>query len=66
MRIIINNFTINIFSGAKLIDALRMYISQRNENFSIDDVFVEDKYGNKIEIDGSLKNNKSYFIKFKK
>jgi cephalosporin hydroxylase len=64
MNIQINNKSFQIFSGAKVIDAVRMYFTEIGENFEIDDIVVEDKFGNKLEFDGRLRNNKSLFIKF--
>ncbi|HOR60045.1 MAG TPA: hypothetical protein PLW77_09190 [Bacteroidales bacterium] len=64
MNIQINNKSFQIFSGAKVIDAVRMYFTEIGENFEIDNIVVEDKFGNKLEFDGRLRNNKSLFIKF--
>ncbi|HNY45028.1 MAG: hypothetical protein QM212_05580 [Bacteroidota bacterium] len=64
MNIQINNKSFQIFSGAKVIDAVRMYFTEIGKDFEIDKIVVEDKFGNRLEFDGRLRNNKSLFIKF--
>lgn len=64
MNIQINNKSFQIFSGAKVIDAVRMYFTEIGKDFEIDKIVVEDKFGNRLEFDGRLRNTKSLFIKF--
>ena len=64
MNIQINNKSFQIFSGAKVIDAVRMYFTEIGKDFEIDKIVVEDKFGNRLEFDGRLRNNKSLCIKF--
>lgn len=41
-----------------------MYFTEIGKDFEIDKIVVEDKFGNRLEFDGRLRNNKSLFIKF--
>ncbi|MCK9254366.1 MAG: hypothetical protein GX793_02090 [Bacteroidales bacterium] len=65
MKIQINGKSFQIFVGAKVIDAVRMYFAEIEEVFDIENIIVKDKYGNKLEFDGALNNNNSLFIKLK-
>lgn len=66
MKITVNNLTIDIFTGARVIDAINAWYSQKGEKCPVPLPDTEDKYGNIVDNDGELSAGDSLFIKEKK
>lgn len=62
MVIFVNNISISLFEGAKLIDAIRSYYRVLHQTIPEELPIVVDNYGNIIEPDGELSAQSHLFI----
>ncbi len=56
MIVTVNRTELEIFSGARVIDALRMYYSRHKKAIPNPLPTVKDMYGNTLDYDGRLKD----------
>ena len=62
MEVKVNNKTITVFNGAKVMDALRAYYSQQEMPLPESLPCVTDAYGNKVAPCGALSRHSKLFI----
>ncbi len=65
MKIKVNNTQLEIFDGATVLDALRVYHKHRKRKFPKVLPTIYDVYGNKVAPDGELTEGNALFIKRK-
>lgn len=66
MKIEVNNTILELYSGAKVKDAILKYYSQLGKKIPEKIPPVEDRYGNKVAEDGELSDGNSLFIREKR
>lgn len=54
MKVYVNDEVVELFEGAKVIDALRSFASKMGIQLPDNIPTVRDRYGNEIELDGRL------------
>ncbi|MDN4754473.1 hypothetical protein QYZ87_08050 [Porphyromonadaceae bacterium W3.11] len=54
MKVYVNDMVIEVFEGAKVIDALNIYASEMDIRLPHPIPKVEDQYGNEMALDGML------------
>ncbi|MCB9016461.1 MAG: hypothetical protein H6541_11740 [Lentimicrobiaceae bacterium] len=62
MVIFVNNISISLFEGAKLIDAIRSYYRVLHQTIPEELPIVVDNYGNIIEPDGELSAQSHFYF----
>ncbi len=63
MKVTVNRTELDIFSGARVIDALRMYYSRHKKAMPAPLPTVKDIYGNTLDYEGRLKDGTKLKIK---
>lgn len=63
MKVIVNKKEIEIFNGAKVADAIRLYYSLKTKKTPSEFPIVEDAFGNGLDADGRLSEGDRLFIK---
>jgi hypothetical protein len=61
MTVFVNNAELAIFNGAKVIDVLRAYYLNIQQEFPVDAPVILDQFGNIIEMDGEISNLKRIY-----
>lgn len=63
MKVTINGTVMEIFSGARVADAIRQYYTSQKKIFPSCHLTVEDLYGNRVALDGRLTENSHFLLK---
>jgi hypothetical protein len=54
MTVFVNNIEVNLFSGARVIDAIRAYYTNIHHNLPDEIPVALDDFGNIVEMDGEI------------
>lgn len=65
MTVFVNNFKIEIFSGAKIRDAVLSYSRNSFQKVTTGYLVIQDRFGFETALDGPLTNNQKIYIKIK-
>jgi 5'-nucleotidase/UDP-sugar diphosphatase len=65
MKITVNNTSLELHSGARVQDAILKYYSQSGKKIPKSLPSVEDRYGNRVAMDGELTDDNTLFIRTK-
>ena len=63
MKIMLNGHEVVIFSGGRVIDAVRAYSIRSAKLLENEKFVVFDRFGNKTELDGELTEGQQLFLK---
>lgn len=54
MKVYVNGEAVDVFEGARVIDAVRAYVARHAQTVDIERVAVRDGDGNSVDFDGAL------------
>lgn len=62
MKIFVNDTEVNVHQGAKVVDALRAYVTQQGQTLPSSWPVITDGYGNSVAPDGALKEGHHLYL----
>ena len=63
MNVYVNDTPVKTYYGAKVKSAVMAYFRDQNIDLKTPIVEVRDAYGNRIELDGSIRSNSKIYVK---
>lgn len=64
MKVFVNDTEVRTYYGAKVKSVVLAYCRAKNLPLKLDGIVVRDAYGNIVDLDGSLRTNSKFFVKF--